>query len=115
MLVLFTAPGLGMGRHGTILDCDGEGSHGMAAVPASPTLSPPSPIFPYSPVFSDRVRHRKTPSSSPHPGPTAWGPDREGIEGLTKTATEEEGVGVWDEMPSEWSHTAVRGLLTRWL
>lgn len=79
-----------MGQHGTMLDPDGEGSLGMAAVPASrgSSLNPFSPSKP-----SDRMGHRKRPSICP---PRAWsllGADRGGIEGLTKMVTQEGRVG----------------------
>lgn len=81
-----------MGRHGTILDWDGEGSPSMAAVPSSPSLSPSS-FSPSVLVSSDRVRHRKTPSIRPPRSYSLLGPDREDIEGLTKTMTGEGRVG----------------------
>lgn len=72
----------------------------MGRAPLAWQLSPPAPLHPSSPispsvlVSSDRVRNRKTPSI-PHPGPKAYrGPDREGIEGLTKRTRGGWGGGV---------------------
>lgn len=89
---MFNAPGLGMGQHGTILDWDGDGSPSMAAVPASHSLCP-SHFSQSVLVSSDWVRHRKRPSIRLPRSYSLWGPDREGIEGLTKTMTWEERVG----------------------
>ena len=63
---------------------------GMGRAPLAWQLSlSPSPFFPSILVSSDRVRHRKTPSPRPPRSYSLWGPDREGIEGLTKTLTGE--------------------------
>lgn len=66
---MFTVTVLGMGRHGTRLGRDGEGSPAWQLSPPTPhsPLPPPKsspPIFPKQ-VSLDRVRDRKTPSIPP--------------------------------------------------
>lgn len=67
---MFVAPGLGMGQHGTMLDPDGEGSLGMAAVPASrgSSLNPFSPSKPSDGMGWDTGRD----PLFAHPGPGAY-------------------------------------------
>lgn len=102
--LVFTAPGLGMGRHGTIVDWNGEGSPSMAAVPLSKL------VLVCLLIGRDTGRHPLL----AHPGPTAYGDQTERALRVWLRRWQGEGRvgGLEEEMPTEWSHAAVRGLLT---